>query len=133
MKQHTDSFNYFINVDIKKIVKANEKLVSSADPTFYLKYLDIKVLTPSTIEDVDNVSCHYVLSKYQHFNDLYFLPKQVRATTPHECRLNDSTYSAPIQVDFEYTRGNQVVRKKAVTIGLMPIMLRSANCTLFGN
>ena len=55
VKQHIDSFNYFINIDIKKIVKANEKLVSHADPTFYLKYLDIRVGKPDTIEDVDNV------------------------------------------------------------------------------
>ena len=39
VKQHVDSFNYFLNVDLKKIVKAN-KIFSSADPTFYLKYLD---------------------------------------------------------------------------------------------
>ena len=62
VKQHTDSFNYFINVDIKKIVKANEKLVSHADPTFYLKYLDIKVGTPNTLEDVNNVSPIFMMS-----------------------------------------------------------------------
>ena len=37
VKQHIDSFNYFINVEIKKIVKANAKVVSDADPLFYLK------------------------------------------------------------------------------------------------
>ena len=62
MKQHTDSFNYFINVDIKKIVKANEKLVSDADPTFYLKYLGIKVGTPSTLEDLNNVRKILIMS-----------------------------------------------------------------------
>ena len=63
VKQHTDSFNYFINVDINKIVKANEKLVSHADPTFYLKYLDIRVGTPNTVEDVDNVK-HFLFLTY---------------------------------------------------------------------
>ena len=43
-----DSFNYFINVDIKKIV-------SSADPTFYLKYLDIHGGQPDAIEDMNHV------------------------------------------------------------------------------
>ena len=62
VKQHTDSFNYFINVDIKKIVKANEKLVSDADPTFYLKYLGIKVGTPSTLEDLNNVRKILIMS-----------------------------------------------------------------------
>ena len=37
VKQHIDSFNYFINVEIKNIVKANSKVVSDVDPSFYLK------------------------------------------------------------------------------------------------
>lgn len=37
VKQHIDSFNYFIGIDIKKIMKANEKVHSDADPSFYLK------------------------------------------------------------------------------------------------
>ncbi|KAF7240630.1 DNA-directed RNA polymerase III subunit RPC2, partial [Varanus komodoensis] len=36
VKQHIDSFNYFINVEIKKIMKANEKITSDADPMWYL-------------------------------------------------------------------------------------------------
>lgn len=55
VKQHVDSFNYFINVDLKKIVKANEKIVSFAGPTFYLKYLDIHVGQPDAIEDMNHV------------------------------------------------------------------------------
>lgn len=37
VKQHVDSFNYFVNVEIKKIVQANEKVLTDVDPTFYLK------------------------------------------------------------------------------------------------
>ena len=39
VKQHIDSFNYFIDHEIKKIVRAkgNEKLTIDADPNFYLK------------------------------------------------------------------------------------------------
>ncbi|CAG0899607.1 unnamed protein product [Darwinula stevensoni] len=37
VKQHIDSFNYFVIVEIKKIVKANEKVTCEADPTFYVK------------------------------------------------------------------------------------------------
>lgn len=37
VKQHIDSFNYFINVDLKNIIKANEKVTSDVDPHFYLK------------------------------------------------------------------------------------------------
>lgn len=37
VKQHIDSFNYFINVEIKKIVEANNKVTCDADPLFYIK------------------------------------------------------------------------------------------------
>lgn len=36
-KQHIDSYNYFINKEIKNIVKANEKVLSDEDPHFYVK------------------------------------------------------------------------------------------------
>uniref|UniRef100_H2Z7Q0 DNA-directed RNA polymerase subunit beta n=1 Tax=Ciona savignyi TaxID=51511 RepID=H2Z7Q0_CIOSA len=72
-----------------------------------------------------------------------------RHVTPHECRLRDMTYSAPITVDIEYTRGQQRIIRKALPIGRcntcfnhinhppiytprMPIMLRSSNCVLTG-
>ena len=35
VKQHIDSYNYFINVDIKKIMKANDKVTSDADPMWW--------------------------------------------------------------------------------------------------
>ena len=37
VKQHIDSFDYFVNVEIKKIVKANELIRSDASSSFYLK------------------------------------------------------------------------------------------------
>jgi DNA-directed RNA polymerase III subunit RPC2 len=42
------------------------------------------------------------------------------------------TYSAPITVDIEYTRGTQRIITKALPIGRMPIMLRSCKCVLTG-
>jgi hypothetical protein len=38
VKQHIDSYNYFVNVELKKIVKANERVVSDVDPQFFLRY-----------------------------------------------------------------------------------------------
>ena len=57
----------------------------------------------------------------------------VKDITPQQCRLRDMTYSAPITVDLEYTRGKEIVIKKggrnpgegAVLIGHLPLMLRS--------
>jgi DNA-directed RNA polymerase III subunit RPC2 len=39
VKQHIDSFNYFVDVELKKIVKANERVVSDVDPQFFLRYV----------------------------------------------------------------------------------------------
>ncbi|GLJ24758.1 hypothetical protein SUGI_0473260 [Cryptomeria japonica] len=117
VKQHIDSFNYFINCEIKKIIhaKANEKITSDVNPNFYLKYIDIYVGMPCVEQD-------YI------FEDI----------APHKCRLRDITYAAPINVDIEYTRGQEIVQRKgkqgqgALTIGRMPIMLRSSRCVLTG-
>lgn len=110
VRQHIDSFNYFINEDIKNIVKANEKVTSSADPMFYLKYNNVHVGEPN-VEEGFNIT---------------------KEVTPHDCRLRDMTYSAPITVDIEYTRGQQRVIRNGLCIGRMPIMLRSSNCILTG-
>lgn len=110
VKQHIDSFNYFIETDLTKIVKANERVTSDVEPWFYLKYNRIWVETP-TRHDADSIR---------------------KEITPHECRLRDLTYAANIYVDIEYTRGKQVVRRKNVSIGRMPIMLRSDRCILKG-
>ena len=59
-------------------------------------------------------------------------------TTPQQCRLRDATYSAPITVDIEYTRGKEIVVKRgrggvgAVSIGRMPLMLRCDRCVARG-
>ena len=110
VRQHIDSYNYFINEEIKNIVKANEKVISSADPMFYLKYLNVHVGQPN-VEEGFNIT---------------------KEVTPHDCRLRDMTYSAPITVDIEYTRGQQRVIRNGLGIGRMPIMLRSSNCILNG-
>lgn len=111
VKQHIASFDYFVNEDIKNILRANEKVTSDANPSFYLKYLDIRVGMPSSEEGFNQI------------ND---------KISPHECRLRDMTYSAPITVDIEYTRGNQRVLRNGLIIGRMPIMLRSSRCILRG-
>jgi DNA-directed RNA polymerase III subunit RPC2 len=37
VKQHVDSFNYFVDIELKKILKANEYVLSDVDPAFFLK------------------------------------------------------------------------------------------------
>ncbi|VDP04104.1 unnamed protein product [Heligmosomoides polygyrus] len=109
VKQHIVSFDYFVNEEIKTIMLANQKVTSDANPNFYLKYLDIRVGKPSSEEGLNQIH---------------------DKITPQECRLRDMTYAAPINVDVEYTRGNQRVIKRDLTIGRLPIMLRSSKCIL---
>ncbi|SPC65713.1 probable DNA-directed RNA polymerase III, 130 KD subunit [Ustilago sp. UG-2017b] len=109
VKQHIESYNYFVDHDLKNIIKANEKITSDIDPKFYLKYTDITVGEPRRY-DGDALQ---------------------RPITPHECRLRDITYSAHIFVNIEYTRGGKIIRRKNVAIGRIPVMLRSNKCVLF--
>ncbi len=112
VKQHIDSFNYFVDTDLPSILRANSKITSDVDPRFWLKYTSISVGTP----DRSNT-------------DSEFVNKNV---TPHECRLRDTTYSAPILVSIQYTRGKKVVNRPNVCIGRLPIMLGSNMCVLSG-
>ena len=109
VKQHLDSFNYFVDVELKKILRANKRISIEEFDDFFLEYLDIRVGVPDII-DTDSVT---------------------EKITPHQCRLRDLTYSAPITVDVRYTCQNQIIEKKRVEIGRMPIMLGSNKCILY--
>lgn len=113
VKQHLDSFNYFIHSEIKKIVFANHEIRSRVDKQVYLRYKDVWIGEPSIM--VDGVT---------------------DKLSPHKCRLLDITYAAPILVNIDYamrTGQNTLMKtKKGVTIGRMPIMLRSSSCVLYG-
>lgn len=99
------------------------------DPNFFLRYMDVRVGRPSYEEDlaVREGEDGLIVSVYGVTDALLFI-----SVTPHECRLRDLTYSAPINVDVKYTRGRTIVLKKNVTIGRLPIMLRSSKCVLTG-
>lgn len=40
-----------------------------------------------------------------------------RSTTPHECRLRDLNYSAPITVNIEYLKLGKIYIKNNILIG----------------
>lgn len=75
VKQHIDSFNHFLNVDIHNIImsKHNRRIESEVDPNFYLQYNKIRVEKPS-----------------------YKIDHEIINPTPHECRIRDLTYSGDI-------------------------------------
>ncbi|KAL6130145.1 hypothetical protein ACLB2K_068526 [Fragaria x ananassa] len=113
VKQHLDSFNYFVNTGIKKIVRANDRIVSGVDPSIWLRFNNVYIDRPSLT--TDGVTTEIA---------------------PHTCRLSDMTYSAPIRVDVEYVEGSHdqkmIATRKGIEIGRLPIMLRSCCCTLYG-
>ncbi|KXT05991.1 hypothetical protein AC578_368 [Pseudocercospora eumusae] len=112
IKQHTDSFDYFVDIELNKILKANE-FIFLDEKKKWIKFLDIRVGKPCRIEDAR--------AGYVHTE-----------VTPNECRLRDMTYAAPIYIDFLYPRQAGNVRKTNVLIGRLPIMLRSSKCVLKG-
>ncbi|PSK45193.1 DNA-directed RNA polymerase III subunit RPC2 [Elsinoe australis] len=114
IKQHTDSFNYFVDTDLRNIVKANSVVHSDADPNMFIRFTDIRVGMPRRVDD-----------------DTGFLHNSV-GVTPNECRLRDMTYAAPILVDFDHTTNHGLQRSRNVAIGRMPVMLRSSRCVLTG-
>ncbi|TKR68343.1 hypothetical protein L596_024337 [Steinernema carpocapsae] len=109
VKQHIASYDYFVNNDIKQIVEANQRVTSDANPSFFLKYTNIEVGMPNLEEGIAQTKAKI---------------------SPHECRLRDLTYSAPIMVDVEYIRGHQKIIRHGLCIGRMPVMLRSSKCIL---
>lgn len=94
---------------MKQIIKANEYITADINPNFYLKFTNIHVGHPMIEEDFVS---HNLM--------------------PHECRIRDLTYSAPIYVDVEYTKGDRINLRNGVLLGRMPIMLGSSNCWLHG-
>jgi DNA-directed RNA polymerase III subunit RPC2 len=111
VKQHIDSYDNFINSEIKKIVAAegNNEIRSDVNRKFFMRYENIYLGKPAVEQDAITY-----------------------AVTPHECRLRDMTYSAPIYVDVRYTKGTTIFRRKKLQIGRMPVMLQSSICVLRG-
>ncbi|KAJ3042341.1 DNA-directed RNA polymerase III core subunit ret1 [Rhizophlyctis rosea] len=93
-----------------KIVRDNAYIDSDVDPSFYLKFTNIQVRQPTVHDHFVGVST---------------------PATPHECRLRDLTYAGRITVNIQYRRAQQIVTKKDMEIGWLPIMLKSKRCILY--
>jgi DNA-directed RNA polymerase III subunit RPC2 len=113
VKQHIDSYNYFVEVQMKKIVESAGIIRSDIDHHFYVNFTNIWLGSPRRADETQDAGIDFQ-------SDI----------TPQECRLRDTTYAAPILIDFEYVRGRQRVVRRGVAIGRMPVMLRSSKCVL---
>lgn len=108
VKQHIDSYNHFVDTELTQILHANAQIDSDIDPNFRLWYRRIRVGQPVLREQMIDY----------------------KEITPQECRLRDLTYAAPIYVDIEFQRNREIIARKDIVIGRMPVMLRSSHCTL---
>ena len=118
VKQHLESFNHFLKYGIKRIVSANSRITCNADTRWFLEYPPYFCLIQFRFKDV------YIgqVSESRSYNN--------HPITPHECRLREMTYSAPIYVNIAYTRGLDTIEARKILIGRMPIMLKSNHCVL---
>jgi DNA-directed RNA polymerase III subunit RPC2 len=112
VKQHIDSYNFFIDKEIKEILNANRIVRSDVTGSFFVEFLDIRVEMPDRAD----------FNEFRVNNEI----------TPMECRLRDMTYSAKILVDIAYPREKVRVIRRNVELARMPVMLRSNKCRLFG-
>ncbi|CDJ61204.1 DNA-directed RNA polymerase III subunit, putative [Eimeria maxima] len=111
VSQHLASYNYLITHELRAIVRAaaNRLIKSDVDPSFFLEFLDIQVGEARLEESM------------QQFK-----------LTPMVCRLREISYSAPLLAELEYSRGNEIVRRRGVCIGYIPVMVKSKVCALYG-
>jgi DNA-directed RNA polymerase III subunit RPC2 len=112
VKQHIDSYNYFVDHEIKEIVKTNRFIRSDQNESFWLEFTDIRVGMPTRVDTSDRMTQSEV--------------------SPMECRLRDMTYAAPVVVDIAYTRDRKKMVRKDVPLCRIPVMLKSAKCYLTG-
>lgn len=112
VKQHIDSFDFFLNQEIKEIVRSNRLIKSDQEEKFWLEFTDVHVERPTRND----------------FSDF----KARNEVTPMECRLRDMTYAAKVTVDITYSRDRVKIVRKGVPLCRLPIMLKSAKCYLNG-
>ncbi|KAL6176568.1 hypothetical protein ACLB2K_053201 [Fragaria x ananassa] len=60
VREHLDSFNYFVNTGIKRIVLANDRIVSELNPRIYIKFLNVDKGEASVTRDTLKVTVEYV-------------------------------------------------------------------------
>ena len=66
MKQQIDSYNYFINIGIKKIMEANKEIRSDVNHKFFVQYQNIYIGDPMVLEDsqIINNKVKYLLREW---------------------------------------------------------------------
>ncbi len=102
VRQHIDSFNRFVDVDLHEIVK-EFGTITTPGRNYEVRILEVRLGEPTVVES--DGSEHTV--------------------TPMECRIRDLTYAAPIIAKVMLIEGGIEHEPEEVIIGYLPIMLRS--------
>ncbi|MET1128156.1 MAG: DNA-directed RNA polymerase subunit B [Thermoproteota archaeon] len=102
VRQHIDSFNRFVEKELKEIVKEFGEIFTPKHD-YGIKIVDVSLGEPRVLES--DGSEHPV--------------------TPMECRIRDLTYAAPIIAKVVLVEGGIEHEPEEVLLGYLPIMLRS--------
>ncbi|RLG77934.1 MAG: DNA-directed RNA polymerase subunit B, partial [Thermoprotei archaeon] len=102
VRQHLDSFNKFVTLWIKEIVRELGH-VETNQPGVYVEFLDIKVGEPEFKEIEGNRI----------------------ALTPMVARIRNLTYAAPMTLTVALYENGIEVTKQEVPLGDLPVMVRS--------
>mmetsp|Transcript_27025 Transcript_27025/g.65747 ORF Transcript_27025/g.65747 Transcript_27025/m.65747 type:complete len:819 (-) Transcript_27025:1374-3830(-) len=106
--QQIESFNYFLNTDIKKIIFMNQKKIFDSDDSFFLKFSKLKI---------------GLASEYLNFMEM--------PISPYQCRTTDSSYTGTIFFDLSFKIEKKKFNVFNFNLGKIPIMLQSNKCILF--
>ncbi len=106
---HVKSYNRFIDTGLQSVIDEVGKIQPELDD-FYIKLGKIKVKEP-IVKEADG---------------------STRRVYPHECRLRDRTYSAPLVLEMTPVEREEEREPLNVVIGRLPVMLKSKICYLSG-
>lgn len=114
MQYHIDSFNFFVENTLQKIIDSNAIIEPAIKPStskeFYIKLGKVELLKPE-ISEVDSA---------------------VRKLMPMEARIRDLTYNAPLFVPISYVADGNAILEENIFIGRLPVVVKSKLCHLYG-
>jgi len=109
VRQHLDSYNYFVSVGIQEVIDEIGEISLDVED-YHVKLGRVTIRAPS-IKEADGAR---------------------RAIMPMEARLRSLTYSAPIYLHMTLMNADLEVESEEVYVGELPVMLKSDLCALHG-
>lgn len=114
MKYNIESFNYFVDVEMTKIVRE----IGEASPR----------ILPRNLESLKFKFERVWVGKADYFEKEGIS----RVIYPHEALIRNLTYSGPVYLEFSVYENGEFKNKYVVNIGRLPIMVKSKLCNTYG-